>query len=103
MNTDKSVQADERTLAVVNATSTWVLAFTLFALLIDAFCRSVFFHEAAWDLLALASVPGLIGVIYEARQRIWGRRIWKMRLIVAFATAVVAAVVAAVLAITKVM
>ena len=54
MNADKSVQADERTLAVQYASNTWVLNFLLFALLLDVFCRSVFFHEDAWDLMALA-------------------------------------------------
>ena len=43
MNADKSVQADERTLAVQYASNTWVLNFILFALLIDVFCRSDFF------------------------------------------------------------
>lgn len=102
MSIDKDVQADERTVAVVNASNSWVLAFIPFALLIDAFCRAAFFHEAAWDLYALACVPGLIAMIYEARQGIWGRRIWRMRLIVALATAVVAGLIAFILAITKV-
>jgi len=103
MSTDKSVQADERTVAVENASNTWVLAFTTFALLIDVVCRGVFFHEQAWDLLALACVPGLVAMMYQARQKIWGPRIWKARLIVAFVTAIVAAVVAAILAMTKAM
>jgi hypothetical protein len=101
MSTNKDVQADERTVAVVNASNSWVLAFTLFAVLIDAFCRAAFFHEQPWDLYALACVPGLISMVYEARQRVWGRGIWKMRLIVAFATAVVAGLIGFVLGLTR--
>ena len=103
MNTDKSVQADERTLAIVNASNAWVLTFILFALLIDVVCRGVFFHEQAWDLLALVCVPGLVGMIYQAHKKIWGRSIWKARLICAVVTAIVTAVIAAIFAITKIM
>ena len=76
MNTEKSVQADERTLAVVHASNTWVLAFTTFALLIDVFCRSVFFHEACLGFDGLGRAPGLVAMIYQARKKSMGTELY---------------------------
>ena len=69
MNTTPTVQRDERTVAVENASYRWSATFVSFALLIDMVCRGVFFHETAWDLFALACVPGIICLIYQARKR----------------------------------
>ncbi len=103
MNTDHPVEIDERTVAIANASYKWALSFVTFALLIDACCRSWFFHEAAWDLLALVVVPGIGCSLYQARQKIWGRRIWQLRFLLALVAAIVAAIVAAVMSAIKVM
>lgn len=74
MNTNQSVQRDERTVAVENVCYKWNSIFVAFALLIDGAYRGAVRNEAAWDLLALAVVPALIGAIYQARQKILGQR-----------------------------
>jgi hypothetical protein len=74
MSPDQSVQRDERTVAVENASYKWACIFVIFALLIDVVYRGTIRNEAAWDLLALAIAPGIICMIYQARHQIWGRR-----------------------------
>ena len=69
MSTQQRVVQDQRTVAVENASFRWALNFVTFALLIDGVCRGLFRNEAAWDLLALAIVPGIICTIYQARQK----------------------------------
>jgi hypothetical protein len=104
MNTEQSVVRDERTVAVENASFRWAFNFVVFALLVDVVCRGAFFHEAAWDLFALACVPGIVCTIYQARHKIWGRGFpWKTMLIGGFVAAIVGAVVAVVLTMTRVM
>ncbi len=74
MNTQQSVERDERTVAVENASYKWACIFVAFALLIDGAYRGVVRNEAAWDLLALAIVPSLACTMYQARQKILGKR-----------------------------
>ena len=85
MNTHQSVTRDERTVAVENASYKWAGSFVVFALLIDAMCRAAFRNEAAWDLLALAIAPGVIGTIYQARHKTVSR--WLAILMVCSAVA----------------
>lgn len=73
MSTHPSVLRDERTVAVENANYRWAFSFIVFALLMDVMCRAVVLHEAAWDLMALAIVPGIACGMYQARQKLWGR------------------------------
>lgn len=103
MTTHQSVQRDERTVAVENASYRWAYSFVVFALLIDVMWRAAVRHEAAWDLMALAIVPGIVCAMYQARQKIWGRGwLWKTTLF-GFVAAVIAAVVAAILTVTRAM
>ena len=69
MSAKQSVVRDERTVAVENASYKWAGIFVSYALLIDACCRGLLRNEAAWDLLALAVVPGVICTIYQARHK----------------------------------
>jgi len=69
MTTQQSVERDERTVAVENASYKWACIFVCFALLIDAMCRAVVRNEAAWDLMALAIAPGIICSVYQARHK----------------------------------
>jgi len=69
MTTHQTVQRDERTVAVENASYRWACTFVTFALLIDVIYRGAVHNEAAWDLMALASVPGIICTIYQARHK----------------------------------
>ena len=102
MSTDKNVKIDERTVAVLNASNTWSINFIFFALLIDIYCRSVFFHEAAWDLFALIGVCGAIQMVYLARHKVLGQVYgWKKVAIHFAVVAFVVGLVVFILAMTK--
>ena len=103
MSTHKSVERDERTVAVENASYKWAFNFVTFALLIDVVYRGAVRNEDAWDLMALAIVPSLACTMYQARQKILGPRVWKALLIGSVVAFVVSAVTAAILTITKAM
>jgi putative effector of murein hydrolase LrgA (UPF0299 family) len=69
MTTQERVLRDERTVAVENTALKWACNFVTFALLIDVMYRGWVRREAAWDLMALICVPGLISTIYQAREK----------------------------------
>ena len=72
MITHQSVVRDERTVAVENASYKWACIFVIYALFIDVIYRGAVRNEAAWDLLALATVPGVICTVYQARRKTVG-------------------------------
>ncbi len=102
MNTHQSVERDERTVAVENASYKWAYAFITFALLIDVACRAAIRHEAAWDLMVLVIVGGAVCTMYQYRQKTLG---WPSRKTMLFrlVMAIVAAIIAAIFVMTKVM
>jgi len=103
MSTQQCVQRDERTVAVENASYRWACSLVSFALLIDVMYRGMVRSEAAWDLLALAIVPGIVSLIYQARQKALVQG-WVWRLMpFAFVAAVIAAAAAAILTMTRAM
>lgn len=77
---------DERTVAVENASYKWACSFTCYALLIDMMYRAAVLNEAAWDLMALAVVPGIICTVYQARHKTVS--VWAAVLMVCSAVAV---------------
>jgi len=100
MNTQRSVNIDERTVAVVNASYRWGFSFLLFALLFDISFRGLLRNEAAWDLMALVIVSSGISTIYQARQNTWGYQGWKLAILTCLAAAigmVIAAIILSVL------
>jgi hypothetical protein len=103
MSAPKSVIRDERTVVVENISYRWAFNFISFALLIDVMCRAAFFHEAAWDLMALACVPALVCAMYQARQKILGKRWIRDAVLIACLGGVVGFVIAAILMMTKAM
>jgi hypothetical protein len=94
MSVQQSVQQDERTLAVVNASYGWAYMFMTYALLIDVMWRGAFRNEAAWDLMALVIAGGLFCAIYQARQKIFARG-WLVKAALAACVAAVVAFLAA--------
>lgn len=85
------VERDERTVAVENAgyrLSYHVLSFALLGL--TAY-RSFVRGEAAWDLLALVVLGGVLNAVYQGWRRVLYRR-WVLMTVVTF---VIAALVAA--------
>jgi hypothetical protein len=74
------VERDERTLAVENASYRWACSLLTFALLVDVMYRGLVRHEAAWDLMALVVVSGVVATVYQARQKILTRG-WVMKVV----------------------
>ena len=52
--TNKSIEKDERTIFIENASYKLGYNFISFALLLDVVYRSLRFNESSWDLLALS-------------------------------------------------
>jgi hypothetical protein len=103
MATHQNVQRDERTVSVENTSYRWACNFLVFALLIDVMCRAVVRNEGAWDLMALAVLPGTVSLIYQVRQKTLPQGwVWKL-MPYAFIAAVIAAAAAAILAMTRAM
>lgn len=103
MNTQQSVKADERTVAVLYAGNTWGLNVIIFGLLIDIMYRNVVFHEPAWDLFVLMGISGAISTFYLARHKVLGQLFsWKVAIVMAV-VALVSAVVAFIAAMTRAM
>jgi len=101
MNAPGSVQRDERTVAVENASYRWGLILLTYALLIDVAYRGLVRQEAAWDLLALVIASAGACTAYQARERILARGWAKAGLLIALLGGVVAAVLAVVLTIAQ--
>jgi len=68
MSSHQGVQRDERTVAVENAGYRWAYGVVTFALLIDVVIRAMVRDEAAWDLMAMVVVGGIVCMIYQARK-----------------------------------
>ena len=100
MSTLQCVERDERTVAVENASYRWVYLVLTYALLVDVMCRGLFRKEAAWDLMALVIVGGVICTVYQARQKTLVHG-WVMKVVLGAVIAAVIAAVAAVLAMTR--
>ncbi len=93
MSTNKSVQRDERTVAVENRGHRWAYTLLAYALLIDVIYRAIVRHEAAWDLMALVIVSGAVCAVYQARQKTLSRR-WVMEgVLIALLGAVIGVIV----------
>ena len=105
MDNKQRVTRDERTEAVENVGLRWGTTFVLFALLFDVCIRGVFFHEAAWDLLFLAAVPGFCILINHARQKTLELNSPQLKVlfVLTILTAVCAAVISAILASHKIL
>jgi len=86
------VQRDEREAAIDNAADRLAFLVVCYCALALAAYRSIVLGQAAWDLLGLVVLGGLIGLGYRIRQRATGRS-W---MAVLAATVVVAAVIAVV-------
>ena len=94
MTTHETVQRDERTVAVENASYRAAYALVTFALLLDMAYRGAFRNEAAWDLMALVVAGGAVCSIHQARQNTLARG-WPMKVaLVACVAAVIAFIVA---------
>lgn len=88
------LQRDERERAIDHAADRLAYLVVSFGVLMAVAWRSLILGEAAWDLLALVIVGGLVGAGYRALRGVATRR-W---IAVAAASVIVGAFVAAILA-----
>ena len=89
--TTHSIDTDERTLAVQNASYRWAYLFLAYGLLVSIAWRAFARNEASWDLFALVIGGGAVATVYQWRRHILGTR-WGLRVVVAMVTAAVAAI-----------
>ena len=69
MSSVPTVERDERTVAVENASYKWAFTFLCCALIIDMLYRCIFRHEFVWDFLAMLMVAGGICEWYQDRRK----------------------------------
>jgi hypothetical protein len=93
MSTTPSVQRDERTVVVENASFRWAYLFLSFGLLVIVACRSFIHQESPWDLLTLVVLGGGVGTAYQGFYKVLSRQ-WAA---VSLLALVVAAAIAALL------
>jgi hypothetical protein len=74
MSAASTVQRDERTVAVENASYRWAYLFLSFGLLGLVAYRSFVNHESAWDLLALVVLGGVLSAAYQRVHRVLSRQ-----------------------------
>lgn len=94
---NKSIEKDERTIFVENASHKFGYNFITFALLMDVIYRSLRFNEAPWDLLVIIIISGFVMGIYQYKQKILGRTWLRITGLALFATAVIAFILAFIL------
>jgi hypothetical protein len=92
-----SLDRDERTVVVENASFRWAYQFVSFGLLVLVGYRSFARGEAAWDLMALVVLGGVVASAYQ-----WSQRVLTVRWAVhALAGMFVAAVIAALIVLLR--
>jgi hypothetical protein len=91
MNAPPSVQRDERTVAIENASFRWAYLFLAFGLLVIVAYRSLTLHESPWDLLALVVLGGGVAAAYQAFHNVLTRRWAVISLVSVVAAAALAA------------
>jgi hypothetical protein len=93
MSTPPTVDRDERTVVVENASYRWAYMFVTFGLLVLVVYRSYVHNESPWDLMALVILGGLLSAAYQ-----WFHKVRPERWVPICLTIVAAGVLAAVLA-----
>lgn len=88
----RSVERDERSSAVENASYRWGYLFVSFAILLSVAYRAFVRKQPSWDLLAIVVLGGVVTTAYQRNQRILGLR-WARLTLLAMALALVFAVV----------
>ena len=97
MSNAPSVERDERTVAVENASYRWAYGFLAYALLVDVAYRAVVHHEAAWDLMAFVFAGGILCTVYQARLKTLAHSWAKRVVVISCVAAVIAAIIAAIM------
>lgn len=94
MSRKQSVDRDERTVALENASYTIGYKFIAYLLLFDVAYRAFMLGESSWDLLLLVIGSGLIITGYQAREHILSRTWVKLTILAVVIAAAIAATIA---------
>lgn len=89
---NRSVDRDERTVAVENASYRWGYQFVSFAVLLSVAYRAYALKQASWDLLAIVILGGVVTTVYQRNQRILTLR-WVRLTVFGVALAIAVAIV----------
>ena len=89
-----SVDRDERTIAVENASYRWAYLFLSFGLLAVVAIRSFALNQSSWDLLALVVLSGAVTALFRRRQQAMPGSDMKAGVVAALAGLVVATALA---------
>jgi predicted PurR-regulated permease PerM len=92
-----NIVRDERTVAAENASYRWGFLVLSFGLLLATAYRSFVAGDAAWDLLGLVILGGVVTTAYQAAQHVISRR----RMTVSIAAMLAAALIAAILVVSR--
>ncbi len=68
--TQQPVTADERTVAVGDASCRWACTFAVLGISVDIVVRALVQREAYWDLVALVLVTCAISALYMRAKRV---------------------------------
>ena len=93
MSTTPTVDRDERTVAVENASYRWAYMFVTYGLLVLVIYRSSVHDESPWDLMALVILGGFLSAAYQ-----WFHQALAARWVPVCLTIVAAGVLAALIA-----
>lgn len=76
-----TVERDERTIAVENASYRWAYQVMSFGLLAIVAYRGLVLGEDHWELLGLVLLGGIVPTAYQARHHVLGRS-WMLLMVV---------------------
>ena len=85
-----TIDRDERTVAVEDASYRWGYRFLSFGVLVLAAYRSLARDESIWDLLALVILGGFLPSVYQGYHRVLTAR-WARTQVIAFVAAAIVA------------
>lgn len=89
----RSVDSDERTVAVANASYRLGYLFLSFAVLVSVAYRSFRLGQTSWDLLAIVVIAGVLTTAYQQAHRSLSARTARTALFVAALALAVAATI----------
>ncbi len=94
MKNNKITAKDERATFIENISFRYGYNFISFVLLFDVIYRGLRFNEAAWDLLGIIIVSGLVMTLYQYKQKILNKN-WIKTVAITFLMAFIAALLIA--------
>jgi hypothetical protein len=89
--TEATVERDERTVAVENASYRLAYVVLTYGLLAIVAVRAVAWRESNWDLMALVLLGGGAAAAYQGAHKVFARRWWLIATIIGAVAAVLAA------------